>query len=275
MRPTICPKCHCRVSPSDVTCMDCGADLIDARQDIVSEAMKSARPSNGPASPAAAVANPAAAGLVLPGESADEKRLRVFDKQEAEKLRAQRPAQVVLIVIALVAAAVMGAVASGYLKKAGGLAGLKTLNVAEFKALGLNVFSDERVMFIVTAGVALAALLCIIGEVKRLIGTNQAIAYVAAGETPNVVHISAFTQIGLIVGSFFAPPVGLILGILFKFSKDQDTRAIGSLMIYASLLAIAIIAVNWIWSLASQSLQSRPAPKKEVDDAACLLRLVC
>lgn len=275
MRATTCPKCQARVSPTDDTCMDCGADLIDARQDIVEQAKQNARSSTGPASPAAAVANPAAAGLVVPGENADEKRLRVFDKQEADKLRAQRPAQVVLIIIALAAAGAMAAVASGYLKKAGGMPAIKTLSVAEFKALGLNVFSDERIMFIVTAGLALAGLLCVIGEVKRLLGTNSAIAYVAAGETPNVVHISAFTQMGLIIGSFFAPPLGLIMGILFKFSKDQDTRAIGSLMIYASLLSIAIIVVNWIWSLASQSLQqNRPAPKAEANDTACLLRLL-
>jgi len=258
MRISTCPKCGAKPAPNDTVCLDCGQDLLAAKQDIVEQAKAQARTTAGPASPAAAVANPAAAGMVLPGENAEEKRLRVFDKQEAEKLRAQRPAMIVLIVLAGIAAAAMFVVAKGYLSKAGGLSALKTLNVAAFKELGLNVFSDERVMFVITAALALAGLLCIIGEVRRLFGVSSAIAAVVRNETPNVVHISGFTQIGLLLAAFFAPPIGLILGIMFKLSKDEDTRSIGSLMIYAALLSAAILVVNWIWSLASASLPSRP-----------------
>jgi len=269
MRLSTCPKCNAKVAQSDTICMDCGEDLIAASQDIVEQAKKEARGGGpaAPASPAAAVANPAAAGLVLPGESADEKRLRVFDRQESEKLRGQRPAMVVIIILAVAATAVAFALASNYLKQIGGMSGLKELSVAEFKKLGLNVFDDQRIMFVICAGLALGCFLCIIGEVRRLFGINAAISAVAAGETHNVVHLSAFTQIGLIIASFFAPPAGLTLGIIFKLSKDDDTRAVGSLMIYASLLSAAILIVNWIWSLASTSLQQhRPAPAGGRDD---------
>lgn len=275
MRVSTCPKCGARVAQTDDVCMDCGQDLIAAREDIVQQAMKEARSAAGPASPAAAAVNPAAAGLVLPGESAEEKRLRVFDKQEASKLRAQRPAMVVLILLAVIGAAVMFAVASNYLKQSGGWVEVKKLNVAAFKAVGINPFEDPRIVFVMISGVALACLLCVLGEVRRLMWVQSAISAVTRGETPNVVHISVFTQIGLIMGAFFAPPVGLILGILFKFSKDDDTRAIGSLMIWASLLSAAILLVNWIWSMASHSLPSKsaPAPKTGGDDESAVYRL--
>lgn len=270
MRSTICPKCHSRVAPSDVVCMDCGADLIDATNDIVEQAKREARGPAGPASGAAATANPSAAGLVLPGENADEKRLRVFDKQEADKLRAQRPAQIVLIVIAFVGAIVATVLAANYLKQADGLASLKGLSVKEIKDLGLNVFSDPRIMFLTTAFLALAGVLCVIGEIKRLLATNEAIAWVAAGETPNLVHISSFTQFGLLIAAFFAAPAGLLLGIMFKFSKDADTRNIGGLMIYVSLAALGLLMLNWVWSLASQSLPQPKAAPKEIQEGLSL-----
>lgn len=279
MALSICPKCHSKVAPTDTICMDCGTDLLAAKQDIVEQAKKEARGGPaGPASPAAAVANPAAAGMVLPGENADEKRLRVFDKQEADKLRKQRPAQVVLVVMALVGGLVAAGGASTLLKKATAAGGLKSLNVAAFKEMGLDVVSDPRVLTICAMCLALAGLLCLVGEIRRLLDTNAAIKLVDAGETPNVVHLSSFTQIGLLVGAFFAPPLGLLVGIMFKFSKDADTRNIGSLMIYASLLAIAIVLVNWIWSLAASAAKNVAPSKgggKDLDGAWLLLRPFC
>ncbi|MEI6499493.1 MAG: hypothetical protein WCP21_00540, partial [Armatimonadota bacterium] len=89
MAITVCPKCLSKVAPKDTLCMDCGADLLAAKVDIVEQAKREAR--GGPVAPASAAAalaaSSAAAGIALPGESAEEKRLRTFDKQEADKLR--------------------------------------------------------------------------------------------------------------------------------------------------------------------------------------------
>lgn len=264
MALSICPKCHSKVAPTDTTCMDCGADLIAAKTDIVEQAKREAR--GGPAAPASAAAataaNAAAAGIAMPGENAEEKRLRTFDKQEADKLRQQRPAQVVLLAIAAVAMLVCAGAALGFLKKAAEIGGLKSLEVAAFKELGLEVISDPRILAISCLALALAGLLCVIGEIRRLLDTNVAIRLVDMGETPNLIHLSAFTQIGLLLAAFFLPPFGLICGIMFKFSRDADTRNIGGLMVYASLLAIAIVMMNWIWK-ASSELKSNMAPKGE------------
>lgn len=263
MALSICPKCHSKVAATDTVCMDCGADLLEAKHDIVEQAKREARGGPAaPASPAAAVANPAAAGIMLPGENADEKRLRVFDKQEADKLRKQRPAQVVLVIIAAIAGVVFAAASSGFLKKAADLGGIKSLSVAAFKKLGADVGSDPRILAVCCLCLALAGLLCLIGEIRRLLATNEAIRYVEAGETPNLVHLSVFTQIGLLLAAFFLPPFGLICGIMFKFSHDSDTKNMGSLMIYASLLAIAIVLMNWIWA-ASSAMKSNMAPKEK------------
>lgn len=268
MALSMCPKCHSKVAPTDTTCMDCGNDLLAAKVDIVEQAKREARGGPaGPASGAAAVANPAAAGMVLPGENADDKRLRSFDRQEADKLRKQRPAQIVLIGIAAVAAIAVGALIPSLLKKATAAGGLGSLSVAEFKQMGANVTSDPRVMAICAIGIALAGLLCIVGEIRRLMATNDAIMLVDAGETPNIVHLSIYTQIGLLIAAFFLPPFGLLCGIMFKFSKDSDTRSIGSLMIYASLLAIAIILMNWIWELSSRFKTAQPAKVKDIEGA--------
>jgi len=248
--------------------MDCGQDLIAARQDIVAQAMKESRGGPaGPASPAAAVANAAAAGIVMPGENAEEKRLRVFDQQAASTLRKQAPAMVVILVIAIVGTIAMLLFASTTLKQAEGWAGVKTLTVAEFKKMGIDIFDDKRVLFVMASGVALACFLCVVGEARRFWWMCSAIAAVKRGETPLVVHLSVFTQIGLTIGAFFAPPVGLLMGIMFKLSKDEDTRAIGSLMIYASLLSGAIIIVNWIWSAAAAHMPQKAAPSGGKDES--------
>lgn len=256
-----CPRCGAKVSQTDTQCLDCGLDLVQARIDIVKEAQKNAPTVAKPATGAAAAVNPAAAGLVAPGESAEEKRLRIFDKQQAQELRKQRPAVVVALVLAVAATAGLAALAKGFLGGAGGFAGIKTLTYAQFKALGFNLFTDPRVMFIVCAGLALAAFLCLIGEALRLWAVSAAITAVARGQVPNVVGVAIFTMIGLVIAAFFCPPLGLITGILFKLSKDQDTNSLGSMMIYASLLAAAVVIVNTIWNLAAAHLKAPPAAK--------------
>jgi hypothetical protein len=260
MRLSICPKCRAKVSPTDTVCLDCGEDLISLKSDIVEQAKREAQGLSAPPTPAAAVANPAAAGLVAPNELAEDKRLRVFDKQAAARLRQERPAVAVVAAIAFIIALVILAVCANYFKQAQGFVGLKSLTLTEIRGLGLNLIVDPRLMLIVTFMLSLAALLCALGEVLRLLATNTAIAAVDAGETPNIVGMTAPTQAGLMIGAVFAPPAGIILGIFLRFSKDPDTRGVASQMIWAGLIAAALVLVNWGWSLAATALQNS-APK--------------
>lgn len=259
MRISVCPKCRAKVSPTDTVCLDCGQDLISLKTDIVEQARREAQGLSTPTSPAAAVGNPAAAGIVAPNETAEDKRLRVFDKQEAERLRQERPAIAIIAGIALILGLVLLAVFANYFKQAHGFAGLKSLNLNEIRGLGLNVFSDARIMLIVTLMLTLAAILCAVGEVLRFLATNSAIAAVDAGETPDIVGMTVLTQAGLLVAAAFCPPVGIILGIFLRFSKDPDTRGVASSMIWVALAAAALVVVNWVWSLAATALQNNAA----------------
>jgi cellulose synthase/poly-beta-1,6-N-acetylglucosamine synthase-like glycosyltransferase len=77
-----------------------------------------------------------------------------------------------------------------------------------------------------------------------------------------VVGISSFTVIGLIIASFVIPPLGVILGILFKFSKDDDTRDLGGKMIMAAIVAIVLFAINLLVGLLSGLKAVQPRPER-------------
>jgi hypothetical protein len=275
MRMTTCPNCRAKVSQTDTHCMDCGVDLVAARNDIVKQAARNAPTVAKPASGAAALGNPAAAGIVAPGESAEEKRLRVFDQQQATELRKQRPAIAVTALLSLAAAVGLAATTKGYLLKAGGFAGLKTLTYGQFKALGFGVVGEPRVTAIICAGLALAAFLCFIGEALRLLAVSSAIAAVSRNEIPNVVGIAGSTMVGLVIAAFFCPPLGIIVGVLLKLSKDPDTSSLGTTMIYAGLLSAGVVVVNTIWNLAGANLKTAtPAKEPAVSWLMGLARLV-
>ena len=262
MRMTTCPNCRAKVSQTDTHCMDCGVDLIATRNDIAKQAARNAPTVAKPASTGAALGSPAAAGIVAPGETAEEKRLRVFDQQQASELRKQRPAIAVTALLSLVFTIGLAATTKGYLLKAGGLAGLKTLTYAQFKALGLGVVGEPRVTSIICAGLALAAFLCFVGEVLRLWAVSSAITAVARNEIPNVVGIVVFTMVGLAIAAFFCPPLGIVVGVLLKLSRDPDTSSMGTTMIYAGLLSAGIVVMNTIWNLAGANLKTA-APARE------------
>ena len=94
----------------------------------------------------------------------------------------------------------------------------------------------------------LAGLLCAVGQTHRIVRAQRAIAQVKRAERPDLVGISSLTWYGLLIASFVCPPLGIILGIVFKFGQDDDTRALGGSMIKSALIAIAVVAGHLIWN---------------------------
>jgi hypothetical protein len=251
-----CPKCGAAVAPTDINCMDCGCDLAIERSKAM-EALRAVSISatrTGPP-PTVAVANPAAAGIAL-GENSDETRLRVFDKQMAERFKKERSATLLMGIIAVVAGIVLLAMAFGQLKNAGGMDAIKALNV---KSLRLTDDFPPGLTAVLLLGMGLGALLCGIGQTLHFLAQTRAIKQVEAGEKPDVVVMNSCSQVGMLVLAVFCPPFGIIVGILMKFSKDGDAKALGGHMILVSVGVVAILILNMIWGLVASHMPTPAA----------------
>ena len=251
MAADACPQCGARVAPTDTQCLDCGADLLATRRKLREELQEQSLAGRTGAAdgPRVAVGSLAGAGRALPGESSKETRLRTFDRHSAEMLRREAQASLVLALPAL--AVGLGLLVFGLLK----MKGLGFGEVFSLRPAVLRTFAglgDPRLVALLLATFGLGAVLVGAGLLVRVFAARQAIRDVAAGEKPALVGFNVPMQIGLLLLAVSCPPLGLLLGILLRFSSDSDIAGCASLMIWISSAVILLIAANMLIGVIGQ-----------------------
>ncbi len=256
---TRCPKCGGQIQPTDTVCMNCGADLVQAElakkkelQEDSLAARRAAEVSGGGAG----------AGQVKPGETSEETRLRFFDQQEAQRLVHERLSCYVtagLVVLPTLALLVFGILRVREL----GLAEIRTLNFADLRMW--SVLTDPRIIAVTATGLGLAGSLSFIGLIQRAVRAGRAIRDVKAGTKPTIVSLTAATYWGLLLTAVFCPPMGLVLGIVLKFSSDEDIKNTAGTMIIISLVVIGALIANAVPAIV-ETLRSS-APTQEASPA--------
>ncbi len=259
-----CPRCGAKVQPTDSVCLECGLDLIEAKRKIAAEAkQEAAHRSPDVQQRQVAITNPAAAGIAT--DVGEDTRLRIFDEQLARQLAADRLASGITGGIAIIFGIGFAVAAAKLLQNVGGLRALSGLTPAYLRQIGFGAFSDQLFLGAVCLALSAAGWLIGIGQFHRVWTANQAIWDVKLGGRPAVVGISAFTTIGLIIASAACPLFGIILGIIFKFSQDDDTRDLGGKMILVGIAAIVLFGLNLLWGALSNL---KPAAKAAAPEAA-------
>ena len=267
MGVTICPKCGAMVRQTDTHCMECGVEIAEAEREIARREKETR--GGGPLVGEPETVQGAAVGLAAPGETSEKVRIKEFDRHLAEKLQRERTAVIVTAVIALLAGGAVLLLGLNALGQAGGLDALKALSYGDLRERGLGAFADRGFLSALMILLGLAGLLCAVGQIQRVVLAHRAIAQVKRAERPDVVGISSLTWLGLLIASFVCPPLGLVLGIVFKFGQDEDTQALGGSMIKSALIAIAVVAAHLIWNaVAGFATEHGAAPTNASPDPA-------
>lgn len=266
MAVQICPECGAVCQETDTHCMDCGVNLAEAERAIARRAREER--GGGPAVGDQHTVEGAAAGRADPGETSEKVRLKQFDRHFAERLETERTAVIVTAIIALVLG--IGITLAGWqtlrtaIPEAGAIEALKQMSYADLRMRGLGAFADQTFIGVLVTLLGLSGLLCAIGQTRRVIQANRAIAAVKRGERPEVVGISQLTWVGLLIASFVFPLLGIVLGIIFVLSKDESTRHLGSQMIKSAIIAIVVIVGHLIWNwIADFASREATAPSAE------------
>lgn len=259
MPPRNCPECGGTVQPADTHCMDCGVSLLEAREKIERQAVESRRISTSAAR--APIAGAAQSGMAAAGESSDETRLRVFDRQEADALKGERATAFVSGSLAGVLFILLLIVGWGQIEAAGGPSALREVSAERVRSLGIMVLGEGEILGTWVLGLSVSALLCAIGQVMRGVAASQSIRAVEAGEKPVIVGISASTQAGIMLFALLCPVLGLVAGIVMKLARDDQTKSLGGIVIWLNLAVIGALILNWLWGLAAKL---REAPPKEL-----------
>lgn len=242
------------MQPTDTQCMGCGADLLAAGRhwdQQLREQSLAARTASGQQQ---AGGDAAAPQYVTPGETSDDTRLRIFDRQEAKRLAHERASTLVIAVLAGVVSLVLLILGAVRLLSVG-FSEVGTLRFATLR--NWAVLTDPRFVAIILTGPGVAGTMCAAGMIRRAIMAGRAIQEVKRAEKPTIVSLSWLTHYGLLLLAVFCPPLGLILGVLLKFSSDQDIKNTAGTMIIVSLVVIAILVVNGLLGLA-EGLKTAP-----------------
>ena len=257
----LCPKCGSEVAARDTHCMDCGEDLLAAKErerQVLRETSLAARTGGG--GPSAAIG--ASAGKAMVGEKSEETRLRAFDQQEAERLAAERVTAWATGGIALVAAAALVSVGLNRMRSGGGFGELTaTFSLGSLRELGFGVFGNATFLGAMLLGLGIAALLVCIGQVRMALATGRAIGQVRSNIKPEIVHVSTFTIAGLVVLAVFCPPVGLIIGAVMWLGRNPDLKGVGQQMFTISLVIMAAFGANMLAKVAEGLKHSTGATK--------------
>ena len=266
-----CPKCNGKIAPADTHCLDCGEDLIKHREELRKAATtRKALSQKEKIEMAQRAAAAAARGRGFGVETSEETRLRTFDKHEAEKTKQELITAWATAAIGLVIGIVLLKVGLDKYRAADGVAGWRELSMAKLRTSD-TLFGDA-VVGLVLLGLTLSSLLCAIGQTFRALVAHKSIAAVQRGGKPEVVYIHPTTRFGLILASVFCPPAGVLFGLLMKlFGRDEDTKSLGGAMLFASLVVLAVILINFLGGLAARL---KPAPERTApgDTGMTLLR---
>jgi hypothetical protein len=253
MRLEKCPRCNDPITKTDVVCVGCGLDLVEAEKKLTNQVAEAASVGKRPQ-----VGKPGAAS----GQATDvgqDTRLHVYDEFHSEELQKEKSGAVASAVIAWVAGIVFVGVALTFLGKAGGIAGMiHSVTPATMREKGFGIFDDSGVLAAVAFGMGIAGILVGIGQTQRVKLVRDAIEDVRFGGRPTVVGIPSWTAAGLIIAGFVVPPLGIIVGIILKLSKDPDTRDLGTRVLMAGGAAIALFVVNELWGMAAQLKEVAP-----------------
>lgn len=253
----LCPSCSSEVAATDTHCMDCGADLIEAREKerkALREMSHAARAGSGAIAPPA---NPAAQGAVGVGEkSSEETRIRAFDRQEAERLAEERKTSWVTAGMSFVLGLVLTGIGLTRIKAGGGFGEI----IADLKPAALREGSivDPTVIGVMIAGTGLCALFIAIGQARLARATTRAIAQVKQNIKPDIVQVSTFTLLGLLALCIFCPPVGLVVGLLLFFGRNPDLKSLGGNMALVSIVIMVLLGGNMLWKLAENMRGAAP-----------------
>jgi hypothetical protein len=186
--------------------------------------------------------NAAAGGRALPGEKSKETRLKVFDQHHAKMIAEEaKVALAIGIPTLLVGLGLLG----------WGLARMKAVGFGEIVALRpvdlreLGAFADPRLLAVIIVGLGLSSLLVGVGMFLRWNQARAAIRDVQAGEKPEIVGMNSVLLSGLLVLGIFLAPVGLVLGLLLRLSKDSDLAGFGGTLFKVSLIVIVVLLANF------------------------------
>jgi len=260
----LCPKCGAEVAATDANCMDCGEDLLAAKEKeraLLRSQSVAARTGTAGGSAVGPPKNPAAAGVAGVGErSSDETRLRAFDKQEAKRLEQERTTAWVTAGLALLIGIAFAIVGLLRIKAGGGFGDI--MPALKPQALREGALFSPVVIGLMAAGTGLSGLLVGIGQIRLAVTASRAITDVKLNRKPAIAQVSTFTRLGLFLLCVFFPPLGFIIGLVMLFGRNPDLKGLGSSMTFISLSIMVLLGVNQLWKVFENMKSAKvPAPK--------------
>ncbi|MFO7945637.1 MAG: hypothetical protein R6V19_02305 [Armatimonadota bacterium] len=255
-----CPHCAAKVGPWDTQCLECGAPLIPDRKDVEKEEELAATRARRIAAASGSAATGPQAGRADPNEDWKKTRMKVYDRKFAEELKKARPAIFVTSVLSLLAGGILLAVTLNIARELGGFSAVIDIDLERLQSLRFLAVIDTQVLFFITAGLTIAAVLGAVGEFLRFIHAGHNLALIEDDEPPEIMGVHPASMLALLVTSVFCPPLGLIFGLILRFNRGEDLRELGARMLQLSGLVVAVFLASVIWDVARDAVESSNIP---------------